>query len=157
MAKQAVGAVSIDAINILLSSVGHAEAQGQLSWTSLRPLTHQGLINVHTDVADCANGTLRIYFVTPRPDRVHVQYLINNVAVRRLDVNDSHRGLPADTTHKHAYTPSDGTESTYVPSDIPDVPLGTTVVPGTYRMVFEAFASECFISLPEGYWTEPGR
>ncbi|MGW4520112.1 hypothetical protein [Amycolatopsis sp. NPDC004378] len=117
----------------------------------------QGLLHVRTEVEDCSDGLLRAYFVTARPDRFHVQYLVNRVPVRRLDVNADHRGLPPDTTHKHTYVPQNGSESTYVPNDIPSVPLGPTVAAGTYRRVFEAFASECFIELPEGYWTEPGR
>jgi hypothetical protein len=100
---------------------------------------------------------LRIYVATPRPDRIHIQYLVNRVPVRRLDVNDHHRGLPPNTTHKHTYVPQSGAESAYVPDDIPPVPLGPTVAAGTYRHIFEAFASECFIELPQGYWTEPGR
>jgi hypothetical protein len=123
----------------------------------MKPNTVQGLIQVRTQVEDCPDGTLRAYVVTPRPDRFHVQYLVNRVPVRRLDVNDNHRGLPPDATHKHAYVPQTGAESTYVPDDIPPVPLGPTVAEGTYRRLFEAFASECFIELPEGYWTEPGR
>ncbi|KDN23230.1 hypothetical protein DV20_05800 [Amycolatopsis rifamycinica] len=157
MGGYAVGALSPTAISTLLSKLGRARAQGQLSWSSLKPHTQQGLIHVRTAVEDCPDGMLRAYFVLARPDRFHVQYLVNRVPVRRLDVNDNHKGLPPDTTHKHTYVPQTGAEGAYVPDDIPPVPLGPTVAAGTYRRVFEAFASECFIELPEGYWTEPGR
>jgi len=123
----------------------------------MKPTTQQGVLKVATSVADCAGGLLRIYFASARPDRLHVQYMMNGVSIRRLDVNDDHRGLPLGTTHKHTYLPATGAESFYVPDDIPHVPLGPTVVEGTYRQVFEAFASECFIELPPGYWTEPRR
>ncbi|WP_157577072.1 hypothetical protein [Saccharomonospora iraqiensis] len=96
-----------------------------------------------------------IYWVDPRPDRIHVSYVVDNVPVRRLDVNDSHKDW-IDVTHKHRYLPN-GTSDAYLPDDIPRVPLGPTVPPGTYRAVFEAFAAECCVALPEGYWTDPGR
>lgn len=157
MGSYTAGALSSAAINTLLSDLSRARAQGQVLWTSLKPTTMQGVLQVHTEVEECSDGTLRAYFVTARPDRFHVQYLVNKVPVRRLDINDDHRGLPPNTTHKHTYIPQTGSESTYVPDDIPPVPLGPTVAEGTYRQVFEAFASECFIELPEGYWTEPRR
>lgn len=157
MPKYAAEAISTTAIQALLSDLGRAEAVGQLVWSRLKPHAFQGVVEVRTAVADCESGMLRMHFVTPRPDRIHIQYLINRVPVRRLDTNESHRDLPPDATHKHTYSPATGGESAYVPDDIPEVPLGPTVAPGTYRAVFEAFASECFIELPAGYWTEPGR
>ncbi|NKQ59377.1 hypothetical protein HFP15_41740 [Amycolatopsis sp. K13G38] len=156
MPKYDAGAVSTSAIETLLSDLGHAKALGQLTWSRLRPQTRQAVIDVRTEVMDCETGMLRMYVADARPDRIHVQYLINRVPVRRLDTNETHRGFPPDMTHKHTYVPN-GAESAYIPDDIPAVPLGPTVAPGTYRAVFEAFASECFIELPEGYWTEPGR
>lgn len=58
---------------------------------------------------------------------------------------------------EHTHVPATGREDVYIPEDIPEVPMGPTVAPGTYRRVFEAFAAECHIELPDGYWTEPGR
>lgn len=109
---------------------------------------------VRTEVIDCSSGLLRIYLLRPRPDRIHVQYLVNGVPIRRLDVNDAHKQW-RDKTHKHTYIPALGAEDAYLPDDIPEVPLGPTVAPGTYRAVFEAFAAECFVELPDNYWTEP--
>lgn len=157
LARYAGSAVSDQAVSALLSTLSQARAHGQLTWSREKAATNTGTIVVQTAVADCAEGMLRIYFVDPRPDRIHVQYLINKVPVRRLDVNDSHRGMPPNTTHKHRYIPATGGEDAYIPTDIPPVPSGPTVAVGTYRQVFEAFASECFVSLPAGYWTEPGR
>jgi hypothetical protein len=157
LAKHTANVIDTKTVDSLLSTLAQARAFGQLAWDRQKPNTLQGRIEVATAVADCSTGALRIYVATPRPDRIHVQYLINGVALRRLDVNDDHRGLPPGTTHKHKYVPQSGQESFYVPKDIPAVPLGPTVAAGTYRKVFEAFAFECFIELPDGYWTEPGR
>ena len=72
----------------------------------------------------------------------------------RCDVNGSHRKT-LFTTHKHTYDPATGTEGFYIPSDIPPIPLGPTVVRGVYRTAFAAFAAECFVELEDGYWVDP--
>lgn len=154
--RHAAGVVTDVAIGALLSSLSRSRAVGVIAWSSKAGLVW-GEIAVLTEVAECTSGRLVLRFVEPRPDRIHVLYFVNGVPIRRLDVNDSHRGLAPNTTHKHRYIPQSGAESVYVPEDIPSVPLGPTVALGTYRSVFEAFASECFVELPAGYWTEPGR
>lgn len=155
MAGRELSALTSTDLAALLSPLAKATAVGQLEWRLKKPLCHEGVIEVRTVIADCPLGTLRIYFVEPRPDRVHLQYLVNGSWVRRLDVNDEHRGV--ENTHKHTHIPATGREGVYTPDDIPEVPVGPTVAPGTYRRVFEAFAAECHIELPDGYWTEPRR
>lgn len=154
MAKYAVNAVNATDLAALLSPLANATAIAELEWSTKKPRCHVGRITVHTKITGCRVGQLQLYFVEQRPDRMHAQYLFNNIPVRRLDVNDRHR--TTDETHKHTYIPRSGSDDdVYVPDDIPAVPLGPTVAPGTYRRVFEAFAAECFIALPDGYWTEP--
>lgn len=150
-----MGGVTSTELAALLSPLAKATAVGQLAWRLKKPRCREGIVEVCTQVADCSMGKLRIYFVEPRPDRVHLQYLVGGSWDRRLDVNDQHRGV--ERTHKHTHVPATGREDVYIPEDIPEVPMGPTVAPGTYRRVFEAFAAECHIELPDGYWTEPGR
>jgi hypothetical protein len=145
-------AVSNASLAVLLSPLAKAKATGVITWAVKKPNCHEGQVGVTTVVENCMSGRLRIYFVTPRPDRIHLQYLVNGVPIRRLDVNDAHRRT--DQTHKHTYQPPDG-ESFYIPDDIPEVPRGPTVAPGIYRRVFDAFARECHILLADGYWVEP--
>ncbi|MFS8104837.1 hypothetical protein LFM09_47825 [Lentzea alba] len=146
--------VTAEALAALLSAPSKSRAVGQLSWTSKKPHIHEGKIEVRTDIADCPVGYLRIYYVDPRPAEVGVQFIVNDAPVRRLDLNGSHKDW-VHTTHKHRYLPATGREDAYIPNDIPAVPLLPTVAPGTHRAVFEAFAQECLVLLPEGYWVEP--
>ncbi|CAM2996825.1 hypothetical protein SAXI111661_12945 [Saccharomonospora xinjiangensis] len=155
MGRYVPDALTTQTIEVLLSDLARATAVGEMSWSVKKPRTHEGQIEVRTALEDCPVGRLRIYWVDPRPDRIHVAYLVNHVPVRRLDVNDSHKDW-VNTTHKHRYLPT-GAEDAYIPDDIPHVALVPTVPPGTYQAVFEAFAAECRVTLPEGYWTEPGR
>lgn len=153
MGRVTPGAVRTVTLHALLSPVARARVVGQIEWTLKKPRVHQGIIAVDTDVSECEEGRLRIEFQERAPSEFGLQYLVNRVPVRRLDVNGSHRSWQF-TTHKHRYNTA-GHEDAYLPTDIPPVPLEPTVAPGTYRRVFEAFAGECFVSLPDGYWVEP--
>jgi hypothetical protein len=146
--------VTDQALSALLSEAAQAQTEGVITWTARKPHIREGKIVVRTALSDCPLGHLRVYYVDPRPSEISCQYLVNGAPVRRLDVNGSHRDV-VNVTHKHTYVPALGTESFYYPSDIPVVPLGPTVAPGTCRAVFEAFAAECFILLNDGYWEEP--
>ena len=146
--------VTDQALSALLSVAAEARTEGVITWTKRKPHIYEGKIAVRTALSDCALGLLRVYFVDPRPSEISCQYLINGAPVRRVDVNGSHRDV-INKTHKHTYIPALGTESFYFPNDIPAVPLGPTVAPGTCRAVFEAFAAECFVLLDDGYWEEP--
>lgn len=154
MAQHQAGALSFAALGALLSRAAQASAVGRLRWSLRKPRCHQGVLTVQTKVSGLGDGLLRIYFVELAPSEPSLQYLVGGVSVRRLDVNGDHRAW-VNQTHKHTYEPNTGREDAYLPCDIPDVPLGPTVAPGTYQRVFEAFASECHVSLPGGYWTEP--
>lgn len=156
MARQVSNAVSASVLEVLLSQLAQARTVGTVVWSKPRPVQYMGKLDVTTALEQCPSGELRIHWVTPRPDRIHIQYLVNNAAIRRLDVNDNHKKLQ-DTTHKHRYVPGTGREDAYVPEDIPEVPLSPTVALDTYRRVFEAFARECCIELVDGYWTQPRR
>lgn len=98
LGRYTVNAVTATTVEALLSTVAQATAVGSLSWESKKPVTWMGRIEVTTALNDCPVGMLRIAYVTPRPDRIHVQYLVNGVPVRRLDVNDSHKDW-IDVTH----------------------------------------------------------
>jgi hypothetical protein len=146
--------VTAEALAALLSGSAKSRAVGQVKWARKKPQIHEGKLEVRTAVADCPVGYLRIYYVEPRPSEVGLQFVVNHAPVRRLDVNGSHKDW-INTTHKHTYVPATGREGAYIPDDIPEVPLLPTVAPGTHRAVFEAFAQECWIVLPDGYWVEP--
>lgn len=152
MVRYRPNAVVGSTMRLLLSEHARAEAVGLLEWSLKQPGIHQGIIEVRTVIEDCPVGRLRLQVSEQAPSEPAVQYLMNGVPVRRLDVNGTHRDW-AFTTHKHRYRPT-GHEDAYIPDDIPAVPIGPTVAPGTHRAVFEAFAEECFISLPDGYWTD---
>ncbi|OXM70723.1 hypothetical protein CF166_20505 [Amycolatopsis sp. KNN50.9b] len=137
----------------MLSHLAEATAVGALTWDSKRSFLHTGQIQVQTRVQGCELGKLQVVVNDLAPSEPRCQYLVNDVPIRRLDVNDVHRPWPR-RTHKHRYVPETGKDDAYIPDDIPDVPFGPTVAPGTYRRVFEAFAAECWVTLPEGYWTE---
>lgn len=138
----------------LLSPVGRATAIGTIAWTVKKPRCLIGVLPVRTVFDGSPASVLQMYIKKPAPSTPEMQYMVRGVPVRRCDVNGNHRKIKF-TTHKHTYEPSSGTEGFYVPSDIPEIPLGMTVSRGLYRSVFAAFASECFVELPSGYWEEP--
>lgn len=153
MSRQKAGVLTPATVGSLLSSTADARGVGHMAWSLKRPRCHQGLLQVQTKVSGFELGQLRIYYVEAAPSEPCLQYLMGGVAVRRLDVNGDHRDW-VNRTHKHTYQAS-GQDSAYLPDDIPDVPLGPTVASGTYRKIFDAFAAECFVALPSGYWMEP--
>jgi hypothetical protein len=154
VSQQRAGVLSHAALGVLLSSTASAEGIGQLVWSLKKPKCHQGVLEVHTSIPGFERGQLRIYFVDMAASEPSLQYLTGGVSIRRLDVNGDHRSW-VNKTHKHTYDPTSGRDSAYLPPDIPDVPLGPTVAAGTYQVIFGAFAKECFVSLPDGYWVEP--
>ncbi|MGK3199608.1 hypothetical protein [Amycolatopsis sp. MEPSY49] len=145
-------AVSAQALETLLSDLSQATAVGELHWESKHGFIHTGQIQVQTLVQGCELGRLQLVVNDLAASEPRCQYLVNDAPIRRLDVNDVHRPWPR-CTHKHRYVPETGKDDAYKPDDIPEVPFGPTVAPGTYRRVFEAFAAECSVALPEGYWT----
>lgn len=153
LGQHRAGAVTAQALEVLLSQLASATAIGEMAWSSIRPYLHQGQITVRTSVDGCELGRLRLLVNDLAPSEPGCQYLVNDVPVRRLDVNGFHRPWPR-RTHKHRYVPATGREDAYLPDDIPDVPFEPIVAPGTYRRVFEAFAAECWVALPEGYWKD---
>jgi hypothetical protein len=159
VARHKTGVVGQQEVRVLLSPSARAHAIGRLTWKVVKPRCHEGLIEVRTEVAGCEFGSLRIYFVDPAPSEFSLQYFTGvqnarRVPVRRLDVNGDHKDW-INRTHKHRFDPENGHESAYIPNDIPAVPLGPTVATGVYRRVFEAFATECHVQLPNSYWSEP--
>lgn len=159
VARHKVGIVGQPEMRVLLSPSARARATGKLGWRLIKPKCHEGSIQVQTDVQSCEYGSLRIYFVDPAPSEFSLQYFtgIQNsrrVPVRRLDVNGDHNDW-INQTHKHRFNPDTGHEAAYIPTDIPEVPHGPTVPIGVYRRVFEAFASECHVTLPDNFWSEP--
>lgn len=153
MGQHRSNAVSTQALDALLSRLAEATGVGTMSWESRRPFLHTGQIQVLTRVQGCELGRLQVVVNDLAASEPRCQYLVNDVPIRRLDVNDVHRPW-ARCTHKHRYLPDTGRDDAYIPDDIPEVPFGPTVASGTYRRVFEAFAAECCVALPEGYWTE---
>jgi hypothetical protein len=159
MAQQRAGMLTRQAVTAVLSPAACAVGQGRLHWSVVKPRCFLGLLVVKTEVVGCEISELRIYLREKVASEPRLQYIVGSsgqgrVAIRRLDVNDDHRKW-VNTTHKHALDVSSGLEEAYLPSDIPHVPLGATVAPGTYQRLFEAFAAECFVALPPGYWTDP--
>jgi len=159
MAQQRAGMLTRQAVSEVLSPAACAVGQGRLHWSVVKPRCFLGLLVVKTEVVGCEVSELRIYLREKVASEPRLQYMVgsdrqNRVAIRRLDVNDDHRKW-VNTTHKHALDASSGLEEAYLPSDIPHVPLGATVAPGTYQRLFEAFAAECFVTLPPDYWTDP--
>ncbi|WP_139323939.1 MULTISPECIES: hypothetical protein [unclassified Pseudonocardia] len=159
MAKHKLGVVSPEEVHALLSPTAQAESVGQLKWDEQKSGCYEGVLEVTTSVSNCERSSLRIYVVRLAASEFSLQYLIGTersrrVAIRRLDVNGDHKDL-INTTHKHKFNAETGHESAYVPTDIPNVDLGPTVPIGTYQQIFEAFASECHVSLDGDYWSEP--
>lgn len=159
MGQQRAGTLTNQAVRTVLSPAACAVGQGRLAWSIDKPRCFKGLLAVHTTVVGCETAELRIYLREKAASEPRLQYLIGShrqtrVAIRRLDVNDDHHKW-VNTTHKHSLDVSSGLEEAYIPSDIPNVPLGPTVAPGTYQRLFEAFAAECFVTLPPDYWTDP--
>lgn len=154
MAQHKAGVLTPASLGALLSTEAGACSVGTLTWSLRKPRCHQGVLEVKSEIPGCELGQLRIYFVEQAPSEPSLQYLVGGVSVRRLDVNGDHREW-VNRTHKHRYEPHTGREDAYLPTDIPNVPLGPTVAPGTYKMVFAAFAAECHVALDDGYWVEP--
>lgn len=155
MATHMAGVFTSQDLEALLSPLGRARAAGTISWVPKGPRCWIGTLPVRTTFDSGADSALQLGLKLPAPDQPNLQYLVRGVAVRRCDVNETHRGHPPFTTHKHTYDPKTGAEGSYLPDDIPRVAMGPTVPRGIYRAVFDAFAAECFVELGEGYWTEP--
>ncbi|XVV13654.1 hypothetical protein ACQP2X_04675 [Actinoplanes sp. CA-131856] len=146
-------------LGALLSPVAQAVTVGGVVWEALQgaPIK-EAVVQVRTALPALAPCRLRMVTNALTPSEPRLQYLVgagrNGFSARRLCVNVPHR--PIDGTHKHLAEPGRGDETAYQPDDIPHVPLQPRVAPGTYRAIFEAFASECFVELGQDFaWSEP--
>lgn len=151
-AKMAVTPVELGSIR---SGDAGLRGVGCLTWTTLKPRCHQGVIAVTSDIARLSEGLLRIYYVDAAPSEPKLQLVIRNVPVHRACINGRHDGWEV-VTHVHEYEPRSGTEWAYRMPQLVDLKLGPTVPPGSYRRAFEAFARLLSVELPSAYWSDPG-
>jgi hypothetical protein len=140
----------------LLSPLARAVGVGPVRWTWKRPNVVEGRLAVQTEIGVCPSGRLSIGILTARPDTVRLQYIVNDVAVFRVCINEKHNGW-SPMTHSHTYIPATGAErEEKLPAFCP-IPRGPTVATGTYERSLKEFAALVSVALPPGYWNEPER
>lgn len=156
MAVHRPDVMTVSTMGVLLSPLAKAVAVGPIRWNWKRPNVVEGRLDVQTEVGVCPAGRLSIGILTARPDTVRLQYIVNDVAVFRVCVNDKHNGW-SPMTHSHTYIPATGRERDEKLPDFCPIPRGPSVARGTYKRSLTEFAALVSVDLPPGYWSEPER
>lgn len=139
----------------LRSPQARTHAKSPVEWKPINRSHQEGDTAVYCDGLVHLNaGVLRIRINLMRPYQQYFIYLVSNVPVNRVCVNQPHRGIEAPA-HWHAYQ-SDGSEYTEnIPEVFPVASIDSKIDLDIFRQAAECFANLCFIDLPDNWWVEP--